>query len=160
MLAVFFEILAVVFGTKGLVVPKILYPEIKFTDSIISQFATLKKCGIIYRALMALCFIFNSVALYFYIGPIGLLILVGLVALIIDYGSKIHLTTILFTLTLYGFSSVIYNPWFGLNYLPVLGLIYAIISFRKNKSDSVGIVFLVYSSAALMLINILVVGKT
>lgn len=157
MLAVIFEILAVIFGTIALFAPKLLNPEIKFSDTMISKFATLKNCGTIYRFVMSICFLFNAAALYFYIGSIGLFFLTSLFALIIDPGSKVHLFCAFIAFLIYSFSSVIYNPSFLLNYLPIFGLIYAVFTFRKNKSDSLGIVFLVYSAAALMLINILLI---
>ena len=126
---------------------------------MVSQFSTVDNCKNIYKLSLSLCFIANSVALYFYIGPIGLLFLINLIAVFTNPNSKIHSAAYI-GFTLYSLGNIIYNPYFYPNDIPLIAVMYTVGTAIFFHSNSIGLVLLTYSSAALILINILVVGKT
>src|SRR3989344_3614003 len=160
MLAVIFEILAVIFGTIDLFTANKLTPQINFIKAMVSHYYEIDNCKKIFSILMSLCYVFNTIALFYYIGPMGLVFIFSLLSVVTNPYSKLHLVSSFLPFLLYGLASVIYRPLLLINYLPILGLIYALYTYKKYRTNSVGLIMIVYSAAALMLINILVVGKT
>jgi len=147
------EAASVIFGSIALVVPKLLNPKVKFTCIAISEFSDFDNCKNVYRFSLALCYLTNSIALYLYIGPIGLLFLTTLISVFAKCSTKLHLITAFIGFSLYSVANIIYNPLFLFNYLPLLAFLYTIATYLNKKVDSIGLVCLTYSAAILMILN-------
>ncbi len=158
MLAVFFEILAVVFGTAALATSLKLNPHVKISKLMISSFYESKRGATCFKILMALFYCFNTLAFYLYVGPVSLIFAAGLLSVITKPVAKTHLFTSFLVLIFYGLVNVTYNPRIYINYVPIVISLYVILTYFKTRSNAVGSVLLILTSAILMLVNILVVS--
>lgn len=158
MFAIFFEILAVLSGAVALFISLKLNPQVKISKLMISSFYETKNCEVYFKVFMTLFYVFNSIAFYFYIGPVGILFAIGLISVITKPESKIHLLCSFIVILIYGFVNVIRNNLFLLNYLSVLAMIHVFYSYFKMRKNTVALIYLISLTAILMLVNILVVG--
>jgi hypothetical protein len=157
MFAIFFEILAVISGIIALVVSMKLNPKTKLSSLMISSFYETKNCSILFKILMSLFYIFNTIAFYLYVGPLGILFIIGLLSVITKPTSNSHLLSSFIVIFIYSFVNIIHNYLIPINYLPFLAFFYVMNSYIKTRSNTIGLIFLIFSTSVLMLINVLVI---